>query len=134
MKKWIVFFSISFALLVFVLSINFVSVSNFVKTVNTLKDTHLTDAEIFDMLYESGNISHIVCVSLSALFVLFMLGANLFFLISIILGKITPISVRENLNAWKEHCAERKIEHKQRKLDKAQAKVEKLQEEIKKDE
>lgn len=131
MKKWIVFLSVSCALLIAVIVLQSEHLHNVIKGVMQIKAMHLSP-DVEKSIMETQIVT-IIKSSIAIFFLVVLFGANLFLLVSIALRKITPLSVSENLAAWKEKHAEKKAERKQRQLEKAQAKVEQLKSEIQKD-
>lgn len=134
MKKWIVFLSISCAICIIILSFFFSHLHDSIMQYNTYKDV-FSDIETENAReILSDQSKDIAITSILSFLVLALFVSNAFLLITISLRKITPLSISENLAAWKKHRSTRKAEKQQQKLEKAQAKVEQLQQEIKKDE
>lgn len=134
MKKWIIFLSISCALLLFIFAVQCEDIRRILSTWKQLhNEAHMTYADIFEFYYENGFLSYWICTAIATLFNLLLIIAHFFLLITIAMRKITPMSVKENLAAWKAHSDEKKALRKQRKLEKAQAKVTQLQNDIQKD-
>ena len=135
MKKWIIFLSIVCSFLITVIILQSEYLHNLVEYIAKIKkfafndefEKKLIDATIKEQL------PTIIKSSISLFLLVILLASNIFLLISIAMRKITPLSISENLAAWKEHINEKKAIHKQRKLEKAQAKVKQLQNEIQKD-
>lgn len=120
MKKWIIFLSVSCAICIIVFAPMFKIAIHDIRCIALIKKWKDSNNDLSSFQKElalTGTLSILM-------FVHFVFSA--FMLITIVLRKIQPLSISENLAAWKEH-------HQQRKLEKAQAKVAQLQEELKKD-
>jgi len=129
MKKWVVFFSVTCAICVIIIAFQierfrelYTYYKHWIKPEfeSTIVPGHynkfLLENSIYPMIKTSISIFLLSC--------LFIFSAVM--LISVILHKIQPFSVRQNLSQWK-------ATRKQRKLEKAQAKVAQLQNDIQKD-
>ncbi len=135
MKKWIVFLSISCALIVAIIIFQSDYLLNLIQSVNSIKNLNLppeiTNSMIDNII--SQQLSSIVKSAIALFLLVAFLILHIFLLITIAMRKVTPLSVKENLAAWKAHSVEKKTIRKQRKLEKAQAKVAQLQDEMQKD-
>lgn len=128
MKKWIIFLSVSCAicLVVFSFMLKF-TIDNIQRIVNLKKAYALMNWGSVKKEDINDFVKNIALFASLAFLLLSHLVFSAVMLISIAMRKITPLSLSENLAAWKEH-------RQQRKLEKAQAKVAQLQDELKKDE
>lgn len=120
MKKWIIFFVCTCAICAIVFGFEAERLNDLISgyKFRIQYNGSLGPAEEY--------IPYIIRVSVSMFLLLTLFIFSTFILISISLGKLPTINIKENL-------AQYKATRQQRKLEKAQAKVEKLKENIEKD-